>query len=250
MIDAFIENTNRAKNKEEVYKLFEESALALGFDRVLYAYVSDQPKLNQKSEIDIVTSYPKEWMDYYHASNFFAHDPVVAEMNKTNGPFTWDGLSKGKDLTKLEPRILNEAKEIKINSGISIGIHFGFGEVAGVSVANTHNLSKPDLNIMRKLYILSMQFHQVFSDHNQGEIPSKIKSLTKREVEILHWIAEGKSDQSIADILMVQHSTIRYHMGNIFNKLEVNDRTLAVIKAIKYQLISPSYINSPIRVDR
>jgi DNA-binding CsgD family transcriptional regulator len=44
----------------------------------------------------------------------------------------------------------------------------------------------------------------------------------------------------IADILMIKHSTVRFHIKNIFHKLEVNERTLAVVKAIKLGLITPT----------
>lgn len=70
-------------------------------------------------------------------------------------------------------------------------------------------------------------------------------SLTFREREILLWAAEGKSDPVIAEILGISHSTVRFHIKNIFRKFEVNERTLAVVKAIKMRLISPSYIGTP-----
>jgi DNA-binding CsgD family transcriptional regulator len=66
--------------------------------------------------------------------------------------------------------------------------------------------------------------------------------LTSREKEILSWAAEGKSDSVIADIIGVSHSTIRFHMNNIFRKLNANERTLATVKAIRQGLILPSYL--------
>ncbi|MGA9267681.1 MAG: helix-turn-helix transcriptional regulator, partial [Rhodomicrobium sp.] len=59
---------------------------------------------------------------------------------------------------------------------------------------------------------------------------------------ILLWAAEGKSDSVIAEILGVSHATIRFHMNNIFKKLDANERTLATVKAIRQGLILPSYV--------
>jgi two-component system, NarL family, response regulator len=62
--------------------------------------------------------------------------------------------------------------------------------------------------------------------------------LTPREQEILALIAEGKSNQEIAEILYITSGTVRVHVHAILHKLEVRDRTQAVVAAIKKGLIS------------
>lgn len=61
--------------------------------------------------------------------------------------------------------------------------------------------------------------------------------LTNREKEILLLIAEGKSNQEIADRLFITLKTVKTHVSNILSKLEVEDRTQATIYAFKNQLI-------------
>ena len=56
------------------------------------------------------------------------------------------------------------------------------------------------------------------------------------------WAAEGKSDAVIAEIIGISHATIRFHMNNIFRKLQANERTLATVKAIRQGLILPTCI--------
>ncbi|GAB6442544.1 response regulator transcription factor [Bacillus cereus] len=60
--------------------------------------------------------------------------------------------------------------------------------------------------------------------------------LTEREFEILLLIAEGKSNQEIADELFIALKTVKTHVSNILNKLNVIDRTQAVIYAFRHQL--------------
>lgn len=60
--------------------------------------------------------------------------------------------------------------------------------------------------------------------------------LTEREFEILLLIAEGKSNQEIADELFIALKTVKTHVSNILNKLNVSDRTQAVIYAFRHQL--------------
>ncbi len=57
--------------------------------------------------------------------------------------------------------------------------------------------------------------------------------LSDREREVLQLMSEGKMNQNIADELCISQSTVKFHISNIFSKLGVNDRTQAVLIAIK-----------------
>ena len=63
------------------------------------------------------------------------------------------------------------------------------------------------------------------------------EQLTEREMEILLLIAQGKTNQEIADELYIALKTVKVHVSNILSKLEVNDRTQAVIYAFKNNLV-------------
>jgi DNA-binding NarL/FixJ family response regulator len=57
--------------------------------------------------------------------------------------------------------------------------------------------------------------------------------LTEREREILTLIAQGQSNAAIAERLVISAKTVSNHISNIFSKLQVADRTQAVIRARK-----------------
>lgn len=60
--------------------------------------------------------------------------------------------------------------------------------------------------------------------------------LTRREMEVLLLMAQGKSNQEIADDLFIALKTVKVHVSNILSKLEVQDRTQAVIYAFQHNL--------------
>jgi NarL family two-component system response regulator LiaR len=62
------------------------------------------------------------------------------------------------------------------------------------------------------------------------------EDLTSREIEILLLMAEGKTNQDIADELFIALKTVKTHVSNILSKLNVQDRTQAVIYAFKHSL--------------
>lgn len=63
-------------------------------------------------------------------------------------------------------------------------------------------------------------------------------ALTQREIEILDWVAVGKTSSEIATILGTSCSTVRNQVHNILVKLRVNTRAQAVAKAINYGLVT------------
>jgi NarL family two-component system response regulator LiaR len=62
------------------------------------------------------------------------------------------------------------------------------------------------------------------------------EELTSRELEILLLMAQGKTNQEIADQLFIALKTVKTHVSNILSKLQVQDRTQAVIYAFKNSL--------------
>ncbi|MCM3549794.1 two-component response regulator [Niallia circulans] len=62
------------------------------------------------------------------------------------------------------------------------------------------------------------------------------QSLTKREMEILKLMSEGKTNQQISEELYITIKTVKTHVSHILAKLEVEDRTQAVIYALKEKL--------------
>ena len=61
--------------------------------------------------------------------------------------------------------------------------------------------------------------------------------LSKREREVIGLVAEGLSNQEIAERLFITERTVRYHITSIFNKLGANNRTQAVAIASRLHLL-------------
>lgn len=62
--------------------------------------------------------------------------------------------------------------------------------------------------------------------------------LTAREMDVLHCIAKGYSNQEIAKELFVSEKTVKNHLTNIFRKIHVNDRTQALLYVLKNKIMT------------
>lgn len=91
----------------------------------------------------------------------------------------------------------------------------------------THNLVKE----YRRLAIEEVGGSDVYVQ--QVEIRRPLHLLTRRECEVLQLLADGKSNRGIGEALFISEKTVKNHVSNILQKMNVNDRTQAVVVAIK-----------------
>ena len=71
--------------------------------------------------------------------------------------------------------------------------------------------------------------------HGRGQDSDR---LSAREVEVLQLVGRGMSNAEIAKDLFLSEKTVKNHLTNIFRKIQVTDRTQAVLYAIKHKIVS------------
>jgi DNA-binding NarL/FixJ family response regulator len=75
------------------------------------------------------------------------------------------------------------------------------------------------------------------SHHNNPSDNPGVCLLTDREVDVLKLVTQGLNNAEIAERLYITMNTVKTHLKNIFQKLEVEDRTAAALKALKERII-------------
>jgi NarL family two-component system response regulator LiaR len=73
---------------------------------------------------------------------------------------------------------------------------------------------------------------------SQQASPAPEATLSEREVEVLRLVAEGLSNQEIADKLSLSERTARNHVGNILSKLHLANRTQAALYALRHGIVA------------
>lgn len=91
----------------------------------------------------------------------------------------------------------------------------------------------------RVTHNLVMEYRRLAKDHvsslsdNGVEYRQPLHLLTKRECQVLQLLADGKSNRAVAETLYISEKTVKNHVSNILQKMNVNDRTQAVVAAIR-----------------
>ncbi|OZI13578.1 DNA-binding response regulator [Bacillaceae bacterium SAS-127] len=84
----------------------------------------------------------------------------------------------------------------------------------------------------------ALRQRRVHNEKEASDIAQQMKQLTARETEVLKELGLGKNNREIADALVITEGTVKNHISNVIQKLELRDRTQAAVLAIRSGLVT------------
>lgn len=197
--------------------------------------------MGNKSGEDVVAryeliniSYPDEWLYYYVTKKFHLIDPIVRENFANYSLQFWQDTYRKYGPPKT---FIKDAEDFNLRKGYSIGLR-NLSATEGSLFSFAGNSIEHSTRTQAVLQCLAPHLHRAFSnllshdDKKTGPI-----RLTPREKEILLWVKEGKSNWDISKILFISQDTVKFHMKNIFHKLNTTNRSHAIAIALGCKLI-------------
>ncbi|MCA6107970.1 autoinducer binding domain-containing protein [Bradyrhizobium cenepequi] len=237
---SFIECAKRTNSIKALFDLLVSCASEEGFGEVAYGALTfaEPPRLQGYLPRAVTVNFPADWCHRYFDRNYHVIDPVVRRTPMLPGPFLWDELAKQYQLQAAEHVVLDEAREAGLKHGMSIPLFGPFGRVSVVSFASPFDDADPQYR-MSHLNALAWHFHVAFAEIAR---PSDIScngkvTISEREKDCLRWVAEGKSSWEIGMILRVSENTVNFHLKNAIRKLGTTNRTQAIVRAIRLNLV-------------
>ena len=181
----FIEQTNQADTQSQVFSLYVNALKQIGFDQVIYTFITDHPRLGQKSVHGAQCSYPQDWMRHYTAENYYNIDPVIKFALQRSSPFTWEEVLRYSPLSKKQSLLVNEAKDAGLNNGVCVPLYGACGEIAGTGLATSAKNHFINQNMLSQINLLTQQFHVAYGNNSSMQgMPQKLL-LTPKETEIV-----------------------------------------------------------------
>ncbi len=227
-----------ANSVDEITTLCQYHSDQLGFDNFIYAL--RVPTYFSDSKLVLIDGYPATWVDHYFQQSYQTVDPVMGYCAKHIVPIQWQDLKPATD--GLGKRMMNEAGDFGLKSGITMPVHSPRGEMGILSFTVNHNTKQAlevTQNALPYVQLLAGYLHEsvrrVFGLIDDVDSPQ----LTSREQECLRWVADGKTSWEIAHLLNVTERTVNFHLNNVMLKLDVCSRQHAVGKAAFQGLIHP-----------
>jgi LuxR family quorum sensing-dependent transcriptional regulator len=172
--------------------------------------------------------WPVALTQRYASLNFFSSDPIVARMNGSTTPFRWSSAYATADAGAR--RVLDDVAEFGLADGLAIPIHGSGGMSAGVSIGGAgYQLSRDD---ELALYMAALYLHAGLTRLRLENAVRPAARLAPRERECLKWVASGKTDWEISQILNISEQTVHGYVQNALLKLGARTRAQAVALAM------------------
>ena len=182
-------------------------------------------------------SYPDEWLYLYWKNGYAGVDPVFQAASRSSGTQVWKRTYK-QATSDNELEFIETARGFGLADGITTSsVDPACGLATFFSFAG-----EKDVDAERYVHLveyLGHHLHLALMRTARRDAPATeqcVKELSPREVTILNWIKNGKTNWEVGQILGVTERTVRFHLASIFSKLDVTSRSQAVAAAMEHGL--------------
>lgn len=236
-LNAFIASATGHVSADVLFTSLHAYLSQRGFAFFSYHITAAHLKRLNLEEGFIFNNFPEDWVAHYTARGYYAYDPIILTAGTHASPFHWFAVGEITRLTPEQKAYLEDLRSWGFRDGIAIPIFGAKGTTAyfgAGSKTRDFELDAVDLNqIQLACHFAHKRYLELY-----GIADAEIPDLSPREVEVLTWIAKGKSAAVIAEILGVTDHTIDTLTRRIYQKLDVNERISAVLKALGAGLIT------------
>lgn len=182
-----------------------------------------------------ITNFPEDFKEAWFERLYIIHDPVLRHALTCQSAFTWQEAYE--TATDFGRKIFDEAKDYGMNDGVAIPVRIGRYPTGLVSLVHP----RPDFSTDELARIQLVAVHaciQLIRILNAEQEDQTIV-LTKREVEVLQFVAGGKTNWEVGKILGITEDSVKMHLKNINRKLDASNRAHSVSIGIRLGQIMP-----------
>jgi DNA-binding CsgD family transcriptional regulator len=152
-------------------------------------------------------------------------------------PLRWSDAWAAVDTTAEEQSFLAVMRGVELGDGFTLPCYGPNGRDGYVGIGRMSDQSCTDAGTLREMHLSAQAAHLRICDLSLCK-PGPDKALSAREREVLDWVARGKSNGVIADILSISAGTVDTYLRRIYDKLDVADRTSAAVRGVGMGLIA------------
>ncbi len=230
-----------AKSHEDILGIIDRLNYIIPFNAAVICRISERNGSAFLHE-SVNHSYPKEWMRHYKNRELCLTDPVAQASTNTKRVYTWAEAYRKVKMTPELEAFIEMAEDFDLKSGVTCScspldrdeedILISF-ETSGYDVGNLYRAIVGYIFPHIHEAIIRLDDNISASIQNKDPIPE----LTPREKETLKWAYEGKTAWEIGVILSISERTVKFHLKNIYKKLNVVNRSQAVAKAVRAGIV-------------
>ncbi len=222
---------------DELWRLLVGFARARGVDKIGYHHMPPVGAPDDTVSRVRNTGFPAEWVDYYFAARQAGTLPVTDYARAHGHPVYWDDIEELRDLIPAEREHLARLRAAGFVHGLAIPAYGPNGRNGVFVVALAEGISRLAPAVLGDLHWACQATHLRYCALILPDLGAP-PALSRRETEVLSWVARGKSNAAIGAILGISSHTVDAHLRRIYAKLGVFDRITAALRGLGFGLIT------------
>lgn len=235
----FRDLVDAAQDIREIGSLLIDVAHEFGFDRVAMLHTRSLlgHLLRNSPYLIRFDNYPDDWDRNLIGRGMKIVDPILLSARCRASGLLWPDDLRTSRLPELQRSILDHGCRLGIRQGITVPANVPGEPEGSISFAtsSTRQVSRDEQAIIDA--IARIAFDAARRVRGLDALPDPVTPITDRERECIYWIAHGKSDQDIADILGIALESVRTYVKRAFRKLGVVSRGQLVYEALRRGVI-------------
>jgi DNA-binding CsgD family transcriptional regulator len=228
----------QAETSEDVRDVLIQFQELFPFNRLLggLARLSSNGTFEGFSNV-VNVSYPDEWLYLYWKNGYAEIDPVFRAASRSPGTQIWKQTYR-QTTSKEELEFIETARGFGLADGITTSaVDQACGLATFYSFAGGEGVDAERYAPLVEYFGHHLHLALMRTARKNAPATDKcVKELSPREVTILNWIKNGKTNWEVGQILGVTERTVRFHIASIFVKLDVTSRSQAVAAAMEHGL--------------
>ena len=230
-----------AKTDQDLWALHLDAMGRYGFDRLLYGYTRYRTgrSLGDPQDWVVLTNHPQEFMDRFIREGHYFHAPMIRWALENNGACSWrwmEELALTGNLTEEELKVVGFNRSYGVSAGYTVSFRSISERTRGaIALVAKPGMSQDDVEAVwaengDEIIVINNVMHlKLLTLPYSGARP-----LTRRQVEVLQWVGDGKTTQDIALLLGLTPATVEKHLRLAREALDVETTAQAVLKAAFY----------------
>ncbi|MFC7291312.1 helix-turn-helix transcriptional regulator [Hirschia litorea] len=172
--------------------------------------------------------WPAEWARHYAQNNYFDSDPIFAALLKGHDAGYWDEQLADFPTDEAGERVMADARRFGYADGYSRLVPTLNGSYYLVSLYGQKIDRSPDVRIMFDFASTRFVQEGALLLNRRVGVPLKDHDLTPRQLEVLQYKAEGRTDKEAAELLSISVKAVEGHLTKIRKQLDARSTSQAI----------------------
>lgn len=207
-----------------------------GFDRLIYGFTRylSPNSLGDPADFVILSNHDRAYLEQFFSGGLYRDAPMVRWALSHEGACSWGALRECDDHSEATTRVLEFNRSMDVTAGYTVSFRATSARSKGaIALTAKPGMTQEEVDRLWAMHGADIQLMNEIAHLKIMSLPhsNPARSLTRRQLEALEWVGDGKTTRDIAMLMGLTPATVEKHLRLAREALSVETTAQAVMKA-------------------